>query len=208
MASERTLGLVVDSIMKIVPDFDHIFHLMKPGASMRSMADEIEKGKIRIGGFRALWFHVGTNAAAPVAVHVDGVQRMVAPSVDDVMAQYRRLKNTIRFYNRDALLLFSSVLPRLCDFETTGALVLAVNTRLKTWCRGEANTCFVDVYEEFTHKSGQHMGEPKRHLFSSKDDLHLSREGLVHLADVLRPHMSLDGLKIMLRGERASPLIR
>ena len=186
------MAAIVDSIPKITPDFAYMHRFNKPGATTVSLTRGILNKSTRVGGFKVVLVPVGTNRLAPVKLVTNGEVQWSTPSVEEVLAEFKMLRSAIRRYNFHALLIFSAILPRPCDFEVTGSLVLAVNTRLKAWCRDEPNQAFIDCSEQFIHQQGDLMGEPRAELFTVEDALHLNKRGLHHLADAwrecLRPH--------------------
>ena len=193
--------IVTDSMVKLVPGYDHLLHEYRPGLTITDLTRLILDGEIKVSMHAVLWLHIGTNSLAPRPRRWrERDDRIIAEvnSVPRLMAEVKRLKSAIRRYNRRAMVVFSAVLPRPCDDRETGPVVAAFNARLKAWAATELRVAFVDSATPFLYTRGPQHDRPRRELFNSKG-LHLSQSGEHTLATFWSTHLCEKGLRALAR---------
>ena len=113
---------------------------------------------------RSIWnidfliIHVGSNN---IAIH---------QSVNQIISFYGDLIHYIK-WKTSAQIVFTSILPRLCDFHQTERMVTKVNVELKSLCK-RRHISFSNIYRSFLYKN-----KPDPSLFAPKDHLHLNFSG-------------------------------
>ena len=140
------------------------------GHTVRQINDHVFFGKVKVTDFQTILIHAGTNDIAQLIQ--SGSIKTALPQ--HILQYYVSLRQSIRRRNSHAILLFSSILPRVQDFHTFFPYVFGINFALEKWCAQSKGTCiFVPSYTLFLKQ-----GLPKAHLFSEKDGLHLNGAGM------------------------------
>ena len=123
-----------------------------------------------ISQHKGILVHVGTN-------DVDDLlrsRRARSVTPQQALRKYKVLRYVIWRRNSRALILFSSILPRLKQFRKFKPYVLGLNFTLEKWCVKSGGSCvFIPLYRSFL--AG---GEPWEELFA-KDGLHLNGAGVL-----------------------------
>ncbi len=179
-------AVVTDSIGKFLPSRPGIQHHLLPGCTVISLIDKIHSGNLNLQGYKAILVHMGTNDIDP---RTWAGNMTWNTKVDQVIQSYNTLISEIRRQNSHALLLFSSILPRPKDWDTSKEVVITTNNRLKALCK--ARKCwYVPSYSPFILKGASidvaHKGNPIRHYFAHRDGgLHLTLPGSAVLSRVI-----------------------
>ena len=133
------------------------------GASILDVENIVKRNNLLLYTYDYVILHVGTN-------DIDN------KSVKQIMQAYKFLFRACKSAASNATIVFSSILPRLVDYEDTKNTCINVNTRLQEFCR-KNNLKFVKSYQRFLH-----AGQPISHLYARRDGgLHLSFEGTKQL---------------------------
>ena len=92
------------------------------------------------------------------------------------MQSYKFLLRTCQNLAKGSEIVFSSILPRLIDYDTSKEACLAINNRLEAFCNTN-NLVFVRSFRRFLRN-----GKPIASLYAKRDGgLHLSYEGTKQL---------------------------
>lgn len=139
--------------------------------------DQIHLKKVKIGGYKTILIHMGTNNVDPSSWSSRVTMERRA---QEIRYYFDSLISAVRLYNRSAIIIFAAILPRLCDWYQTKQLVFKVNGDLKKLC--QRRRCWYDTtYSEYTLKGREvpfsQKGDPIPGLFDKKDGLHLSIPG-------------------------------
>ena len=155
--------MISDSIAKYVDNVDGLTVKSYRGACISDMENYIKRENLQLYTYDYIILHVGTN---------DIRNR----SVKQIMQAYKFLFRACKSAAGNATVVFSSILPRLVDFEETKGACINVNSRLEEFCR-KNGLIFVKSYKRFLH-----AGQPISNLFAKRDGgLHLSFEGTKQL---------------------------
>jgi lysophospholipase L1-like esterase len=122
-----------------------------------------------------------------VLIGINDLARKVLP--DTVYANICLIASTIHQQSPKTKVYIQSILPVNDSFSTfrdhTGKTteVKAINERLKTWCMG--NDCiYVDLFIQF-----KNSGDDRLNPAYTNDGLHLTGDGYLHWAGILKPLM-------------------
>ena len=174
---------LVDSIPKYVRIKSTQVSVHK-GYKVLDLADLIRFGKIDIAGFSLILIHGGINDLDEV-IKSGMIAHMF---VQDFIRRYVVLRDMVRRRNRNALVVFSAILPRAGDFKNFFPYVYGVNFALRKWCaKSGGASIFVPTYEQFLVR-----GLPRYELFSNSDGLHLNGAGVERLEAYFQQVMSED----------------
>ena len=168
-----------------------------PGKTVTKLTDRIRLGQVDISRHERILVHVGTN-------DVDDVlrsSRTKAVTSQQVLRKYKVLREVIRRRNSRALILFSSILPRLKQFMKFKPYVLELNFALEKWCAKSGGSCvFIS-----SHRSFLVGREPREELFA-KDGLHLNGAGVDRLEACFQQTLSTEHLMVRVTAERTRKL--
>ena len=154
------------------------------GFKVLDLADLIRFGKIDVTGFTLILVHGGINDLDEVIKS----GKILYMFVQDFIRRYVVLRDMVRRRNRNALVVFSAVLPRAGDFKTFYPYVSGVNFALRKWCaKSGGSSIFVPTHEQFLVR-----GLPRNELFSNSDGLHLNGAGVERLEAYFQQVMSQD----------------
>jgi lysophospholipase L1-like esterase len=157
-------NIISDSIAKDVGGIWHTNIIPFPGINITRLSARIEMSPSLVSKPFTI-FHVGTN---------DIVTRNQneSYSVDEIISFYNNLITLIRRINPKTHIVFSSILPRPCDYSLTKDKVKQVNILLEVKCK-ERQCQFLHSYRPFFK-----FGRPDRSVFAVRDGgLHLNLEG-------------------------------
>ncbi len=204
------IKIITDSIGKQLPRIKNSVHELKTGYNIPRLVDEIYAGKIRIGGLRVIFIHAGTNG---IDYRVWGGRLTWDQRLKEMEQEVVQLHKAIRTFNGSAFIIFSSVLPRPCDWNHTGQLVVAFNQYLKVFSR--RHKCgYAPFYTSYVHKKDEKSrdpvtgrervvvkrGTPLRHFFAIRDKgLHLNLSGGYIFTSRVRALLETRELQIMVR---------
>ena len=122
----------------------------------------------------------------------------------EILVFLRILLLTIRRFNPNALVIFSSILPRIKGNRIMKPFVQGMNFAIEKWCAKSGGQCvFLPSFRWFLHE-----GKPVEDYFSRKDGLHLDGQGIVRLADCFVQGFSTGYLMSRLRKKRTERLAR
>lgn len=122
-------------------------------------------------------------------------------TVQQILARYMAVHNTIRRRNKHAIILVSSILPRVDDFETYAPLINGLNFALQKWCSKSGGS---RIYVP-THKVFMEHGKPRRELFA-QDGVHPNGVGTDVLENFLQQAFSPQYLVQQLESVRTKML--
>lgn len=153
--------IISDSIAKDVSGIWHTKVIAFPGINIARLSARIQNAHFLVSKPFTI-IHVGTN----------DINSRENYSVDEIISFFNNLITLIRSINSHTHIVFSSILPRPCDYMDTSAKVKQVNKLLEGLCK-ERNCQFIHSFRPFFK-----FGKPIRSLFAVKDKgLHLNLEG-------------------------------
>ena len=166
------------------------------GEKVTKLTDRIEFGQVDITQPKRILVHVGTiDVAASLR------SRRARSVTSQHLRKYKVLKEVIRRQNSRALILFSSILPRLNQFKKFNPYMLGLNFALEKWCVKSGGSCvFIPSYGSFLAS-----GEPREELFA-KDRLHLNGAGIDKLEACFLQVLSTEHLMVRVTAERTRKL--
>ena len=171
VAGKRPCVILTSSLGKYVKVLGAVVKAF-PGETVTKLTDRVRFGQVDICRDERILVHVCTK-------DVDDLlrsRRAKSVTLQQVLRKYKVLREVIRRRLSRALILFSSILPRLQQFRKFKPYVLGVNFTLEKWCSKSGGFCvFLPSYSSFL--SG---GEPREELFA-KDELHLNGAGVDRL---------------------------
>ena len=167
----KPIVIAADSIGKALPTHrDWTLHTLS-GKTFKDATQKIVSGEIRIGGIRVAVFHLGTNSLDYRSWRHKGSWQEHLPVVQE---ELKAIYQAVRRFNATRFIMFSSVLPRGCDWELTRDLYIAFNCFLRSFAR-DKHCGFMPTYYSFIHKDGVRKGRPLAGLFAVRDGgLHLN----------------------------------
>ena len=127
------------SIPKYVTDINGCSVQAFPGATIGRLSNLVANGTVNLKHIDFLIIHVGSNN---IAIH---------QSVNQIISFYGDLIHYIKC-KTSAQIVFTSILPRLCDFHQTERMVTKVNAELKSLCK-RRHISFSNIYRSFLHKN-------------------------------------------------------
>lgn len=155
----KKIGTILSaSIPKYVTDINGCSVQAFPGATIGRLSNLVANGTVNLKHIDFLIIHVGSNN---IAIH---------QSVNQIISFYGDLIHYIKC-KTSAQIVFTSILPRLCDFHQTERMVTKVNAELKSLCKRK-HISFSNIYRSFLYKN-----KPDPSLFAPKDHLHLNFSG-------------------------------
>ena len=151
------------------------------GDTVWRLTDRIAFNRLSVKGYARILIHVGANDLSNM---VDEDERYV--TVFTLINRFKALRNVIRRQNKNALLLFSSVLPRVNRYHIFKPLCHGLNFALEKMCaRSKGSNVFVASYKRFIS-----FGSPREELFAENDGLHLNGAGVVELTACFQQALS------------------
>lgn len=168
------------------------------GYTITNVTDRIRFGQLNVAGYSRILIHVGSN---DISNMIDQGEHRVT-TIFDMMGRYVALRNSIRRRNSRAILLFSSVLPRVNRYKLFRAYISGLNFAIEKWCAKTSGTCiYIPCFNSFISH-----GKPKSALFSGKDGLHLDGGGVDVLEGLFQQALSSGYLRVRLNTERTRKL--
>lgn len=168
------------------------------GATVPRVADKIRFGELCVAGFDRILIQLGTNDIANL---IDTGEIRNA-TVHDVTRRFKSLRDVIRKRNTRALIIFSSILPRVERNEIFKPYVRGVNFALEKWCsKSQGATIFNPTNAAFLDQ-----GKPRAELYSVSDGLHLNGAGVDRLESAISQALSTPYLLERVRSKRARQL--
>lgn len=181
------IKVMTDSIGKLLPGLRDCYHELKIGYTVKRLTEEIYDGSVRVGGLKVILLHMGTNS-----IDARKWQRFMTwqQRLGQIQDEFRQFYKAVRTFNGSAFIIFTSVLPRPCDWGTTKCLILALNRFLCQYAR-QTRSGYAPVFTSFVHKKDEKLfdaegkevgmfkkGDPIRNLFADRDGgLHLNLAG-------------------------------
>ena len=140
-----------------------------PGETLTRLADRIKFKEVEVSRVSRILLHVGTNDIANLldSGRIEGV------TPQELLRRFTTLRSVIRRRNSNAVLLFSSVLPRLKKFAKYKPYASGLNFALEKMCAKSQGACiYIPSYRNFLRG-----GRPREELFA-RDGLHLNGAGV------------------------------
>jgi len=169
---------VGDSIARNVPDLRGFENQAKGGETTRSLQMRIANGHIKVGGFRVIVIHVGTNDIAN------------GKTAEDIVFYYDNLIQAIRRQNQTATLVVSAIIPRWLDDGHTKPVIAKANQLLQRNADRKWACLFLRSDKLFRF-SGMVRKE-----FYQQDTLHLNVLGSKRLRDFVATQTSREQLRL------------
>ena len=168
------------------------------GATVPRVADKIRFGELSVSGYDRIFIQLGTNDIANL-IDTGEISHV---TVHEITRRFRSLRDVIRKRNSRALIIFSSILPRLERYELFKPYVRGVNFALEKWCaKSQGATVFNPTYTAFLDR-----GKPRAELYSVSDGLHLNGAGVDRLEAAISQALSTGYLLERVRSRRARTL--
>ena len=168
------------------------------GATVPRVADKIRFGELSVSGYDRIFIQLGTNDIA----NLIGTGEISHVTVHEITRRFRSLRDVIRKRNSRALVIFSSILPRLERYELFKPYVRGVNFPLEKWCaKSQGTTVFNPTYTAFLDRS-----KPRAELYSVSDGLHLNGAGVDRFEAAISQALSTGYLLERVRSRRARTL--
>ena len=140
-----------------------------PGETLTRLVDRIRFDGVDVSQVSRILVHVGTNDISNLLD--SGRIKHTTPL--ELLRHFSTLRSVIRRRNSRAVIIFSSVLPRLRKFETYKPYAAGLNFCLEKWCAKSGGACvYIPSYRNFLKG-----GRPRSELFA-KDGLHLNGAGV------------------------------
>lgn len=108
------------------------------GATIGRITELLSRGKMNISNIDIVIIHVGTN-------NISSAQNM-----DTIISYYGDLIHKLK-YKTNAHIVFTSILPRLCDHDKTVNQINKVNWELKKVCIRK-KVQYTNLYRSFFYK--------------------------------------------------------
>ena len=138
------------------------------GHTVSQLSDLVFFGKVKVEGYSIIVIHAGTNDLNYL-ISSGKIGRMLP---HQVLAYFQALRANIRRRNSSAIIQFSSVLPRIDDFQLYDPLIRGLNFAIEKWCAKAGPTClFIPSWRWFVAK-----GQPVM-AYYAKDGLHPNGAG-------------------------------
>lgn len=155
--------LLTDSIGKYVSGIEGLEVRSFPGFTISHLAGECERNmelKFVLKQKTAVIVHVATNDICKL-------------DAGQIVSNLNNLFYQIKEINRNVEILYSAILPRPCNSETTNQRVNEANVAIEKACKARKFP-FLHTFRPFINKTG----ECHRHMFAARDHgLHLNLEG-------------------------------
>ena len=158
--------IIGDSIIKFLKITNQADIISYPGINIERLYWKIRLNKVRLGSYKVIVVHVGTNDIKECAISL-------------IVSRLQKLVDTIRSKNKSAIIGISSILPKPCDSDDINDKIITVNRDIKRLC-GPNSVHFIPSYRPYVGKDKQ----IKLELYA-KDLLHLSYKGSVVLRNNL-----------------------
>ena len=139
------------------------------GDTVGRVTDYIRFQQIKVSGFSRILIHLGSNDISNLLNSGD----IATTSLRDMLRRFVALRNSIRRRNSGAVFLFSSIIPRLSEYERFKPYIYGINFALEKWCaKTKGNCIFIPTFRCFLE-----CGRPMAELYSGRDGLHLNGAG-------------------------------
>lgn len=151
------------------------------GDTIGRLADRIRFRSVDVTGYSRIFIHVGSNDISNLVS--SGQIRQV--NAVDVLRRFKSLRTIIRRRNSRASLLFSSILPRVKQFDLYKPYISGLNFALEKWCASSKGaSVYIPSFQPFLV-----YGRPKTELYAC-DGLHLSGSGVELLEGCIQQALS------------------
>ena len=187
-----------DSIAKYVKIGDKGDVVAFRGDTIRKLTDRIAFGEVDLKKYNRIIVHVGANDLSNLVR--DGRSKTV--TIFDILHRYKTLFRTIKSLNSNALVLFSSILPRTQGNVVMRPFAQGLNFALEKWCAKSLGIrVFLPSFRWFLED-----GQPVEDMFSDSDGIHLRGAGVVQLTSCFVQGLSTGNLLNSLRKKRTRKL--
>ena len=147
---------------------------------MPCVADKIRFGELNVSGYDRIFIQLGTNDIANL-IDTGEISHV---TVHEITQEFHYLRDVIGKRNSRALIIFSSILPRLERYELFKPYVRGVNFALEKWCeKSQGATVFNPTYTAFLDRD-----KPRAELYSVSNGLHLNGAGWTSLKQQFHKH--------------------
>ncbi len=159
--------VLCDSIPKYTVARDTEVKYFK-GRTVSQLSDMVFFGQVDVSGYSVIYIHAGTNDINDLVN--TGKIKHVLPY--QVLELYQALRANIRRRNSSAIILISSIIPRLDNYACYDPLVRGINFCIEKWCaKSGGTTIFVPSWKWFVSR-----GMPIQ-AYYAKDGLHPNGAG-------------------------------
>ena len=152
--------LISDSICKYSNKLYDTFVQAFPGATINSIIQKVQLGKIIVEKYNIIVLHVGTN-------------NLMQQKPEEIIDQMNNLIITIRRKNNNAAIVLSQIIHRPCDSEYSEESRILVNKALQKLARKNRPKCFIWCTWRVTENKDKSVN---LNLFA-RDHLHLNYLG-------------------------------
>ncbi len=187
--------IVSDSICKRLNDGEVKNTGVAPfsGKKASDMIEKVLNDTLNIRDYKAVLWHFGTNDIYEVLFgpwHLRRSEnrfRHAWPSVQDVRNTFTTLMDCVRDKNREGKMLWSSILPRVEEFEQTHSVIEQINDHIQQQCCRRKGFIYVQSYKYFIDKRSK---LPVRTYFGVVDWLHPNAAGVFRLKKCFQQALS------------------
>ena len=157
-----------------------------PGETVKGITSRVRSGEVQVTGYTRILIHLGSNDLSNMFDSRRYSDRRI--TIFDLMDRYVTLRNSIRMRNQSAVLLFSSILPRVNRWKLFKPFIRGVNFALRKLCAKTHGACiYIPLYDSFVFPKTE---LPRSALFRDRDGLHLVGGGLDKFESLLRQAFS------------------
>ena len=199
--------MLSDSLLRKLPtsSIKNCVIIPRPGKNFYSMRVEIEKNFIDISKCKVIGLLIGTNDISDWVFcqhgrvgYRENLKWFPVPKVevtwDRILKNIEAFIDAIRVKNPGAVLVISSIIPRLGDWEWSRDACIALSDSVQEWCCKQQAQGLSVIFTP-THKFFLKNGKPMPELFW-KDGIHLSAAGLGRVRQSLQQALSDSNLQM------------
>ena len=187
-----------DSIPKYVQIKNVKVHGLK-GHTVNGVIDRIRFKQLQVEEFDKILVHLGSNDLSNLITS----GAINNTTVKQVLGRYKNLRACIRRRNKRCIILWSSILPRVAEFEVFLPYTLGLNFALEKWCaQSEGCNIFIPTYSVYLVE-----GKPNVDLFA-QDGLHLNGAGVEKLEQCFQMAFSTQYLLDRVQSKRTLKLAK
>ena len=145
-----------------------------PGDTINRLKYRLELGEVVVTGCARVLVHVGTNDLSNMLRR----KNFSKVTIHAIIGKYRTLYEVVRRLEPNALIIFSSILPRTKGNRVMKPYVQGVNFALEKMCaQSQGRAVYLPSFKWFLE-----YGQPVKEFFAKRDGLHLRAKGTLRLA--------------------------